>query len=67
MTKGGLVELDGRLFVNAYTGMNGEAKASLNCHVNNIKIHGHSKETVQVNQPVAASNEQAEPTDDFPF
>lgn len=40
LTKGTLVEVCGRISVNAYTGLDGEAKASLNFHVNNIKLHG---------------------------
>src|SRR5258706_6960899 len=39
LTKGSLVELFGRISTNAYTDGKGEAKASLNFHVNNIKIH----------------------------
>ena len=43
ITKGTLVEATGRFYVNAYMGNDGEPKASLNCHVNNIKIHVNSK------------------------
>ncbi len=39
LKKGALVEVTGRIFANAYSGADGAAKASLNCHVNNIKIH----------------------------
>jgi single-strand DNA-binding protein len=44
LTKGALIEVNGRLYVNAYKGTDGEPKASLNCHVNNIKIHSFGKE-----------------------
>src|SRR5579863_3896708 len=37
LTKGTLVELIGRISVSAYNDLEGEAKASLNFHVNNIK------------------------------
>lgn len=40
LTKGTLVELFGRISVNAWVNTNGEAKASLNFHVSNIKLHG---------------------------
>ncbi len=43
LTKGSLVEISGRIYVNAYTGLAGDAKASLNCHVNSIKIHSFGK------------------------
>jgi single-strand DNA-binding protein len=40
LTKGTLVELQGRVGVNAYKSIDGEAKASLTFHVNSIKLHG---------------------------
>ena len=40
LTKGTLVELQGRVGVNAYKGIDGEAKATLTLHVNSIKLHG---------------------------
>ena len=49
LTKGTLVELYGRIGVNAWTNAEGEAKASLNFHVGNIKLHGRAKP-----QPAAA-------------
>ncbi len=45
LTKGTLVECFGRIGVNAYTGKDGEAKASLNFHVNVLKLHGRSNNT----------------------
>src|SRR5687768_5819766 len=45
LKKGSLIELSGRIYVTAYTDLNGNAKGSLNCHVNNIKIHQWSKQT----------------------
>ena len=66
LTKGSLVELQGRIGVNAYTGKDGEAKATLTFHVNTIKLHGSSgtkseapaKTTEPVKEPAA---------DDLPF
>ena len=40
LTKGILVELQGRVGVNAYTSKDGEAKASITFHANTIKLHG---------------------------
>ncbi|MEO6705275.1 MAG: single-stranded DNA-binding protein [Ginsengibacter sp.] len=66
LTKGTLVELQGRIGINAYTGKVGDAKASLTFHVNTIKLHGKAKandETpVMVDAAVAAV-----PADDLPF
>jgi single-strand DNA-binding protein len=44
LTKGSIVELNGRLYLNAYTSHDGEAKATLNCHVNTIKVHHSLKQ-----------------------
>jgi single-strand DNA-binding protein len=72
LTKGSLVELFGRISANAYTDANGEVKASLNFHVNNIKIHmsGGSPVSVDENgklQSTGAGTEITEPIDDLPF
>jgi single-strand DNA-binding protein len=69
LTKATLVEISGRIFVNAYKGPDGEAKASLNCHVNSIKIHAFGKnEMAAVNSEnsVITSNKE-EIADDLPF
>jgi single-strand DNA-binding protein len=42
LTKGSLVECAGRIGVNAWTGKDGDAKATLTFHVNSIKLHGKS-------------------------
>jgi single-strand DNA-binding protein len=63
LKKGSLIEIMGRLTVNAYTDMQGDAKGSLNCHVDSIKIHQQAKaETVQAEAP---KKEEAET--DLPF
>lgn len=71
LTKGSLVEITGRIYVNAYKGADGEAKVSLNCHVNNIKIHSFGKqETTFVNEENSESTSNTnhqEVTDDLPF
>jgi len=69
LTKGTLVELYGRIGVNAYTNLKGEAKATLTFHVNNIKLLGKAKFSeamAKVNEPVQENN-IAEPSDDLPF
>ena len=66
LTKGTLVELQGRVGVNAYIGKDGEAKAILTFHVNTIKLHGglgvKNETTVKTNAEAVAV-----PTDDLPF
>ena len=70
LTKGTVVELYGRIGVNAYTNMQGEAKASLTFHVNNIKLHGGNKGEARKAEPVSSpviAGELTEPLDDLPF
>jgi single-strand DNA-binding protein len=65
LTKGTLVEIDGRIHVNAYLDMKGEARASLNCHVNKITLHAKGN---AVAAPVVAGEPAiTEPMDDLPF
>lgn len=65
LTKGTLVEIYGRISVNAWTNAEGEAKASLNFHVNNIKLHG--KSNAATTETVPAADAITEPVDDLPF
>ncbi|MEP7376816.1 MAG: single-stranded DNA-binding protein [Chitinophagaceae bacterium] len=65
LTKGTLVELYGRISVNGWTNAEGEAKASLNFHVNNIKLHGKSNAATK--ETVPAADAITEPVDDLPF
>ena len=66
LTKGTLVELQGRIGVNAYTSKDGEAKATLTFHVNTIKLHGSVG--VKNETPIKTNAEAvAIPTDDLPF
>lgn len=80
LTKGSLVELYGRISVNAWTNTEGEAKASLNFHVNSIKLHGKPKGAENASETPAAlakskSRKKApvsadaitEPIEDLPF
>ena len=65
LTKGKIVELSGRIGVNAYNNQQGEAKATLTFHVNNFKLYGsaNSKDDVTANDKVAIE----ETADDLPF
>ena len=67
LTKGTLVELFGRIGVNAYKDMQGEPKATLTFHVNNIKLHGKGKPTEAENKTAIAAAEITEPLEDLPF
>jgi len=71
LTKGTLLEINGRIYVNGYVGTDGVAKASLNCHVNNIKIHSfgkHENEFIKEQNSQAISNKSdQEATEDLPF
>jgi len=63
LKKGSLVELSGRLNVNAYKDMQGEARGSLNCHVDSIKIHHQQKAGAE--KPATKEPEPVQ--DDLPF
>ena len=69
LTKGTLVELYGRIGVNAYTNLQGEPKASLTFHVNSIKLHGKSRTKEKQSNTTApvSANEITEPLEDLPF
>ena len=65
LTKSTLVELSGRIGVNAWTNAEGEAKANLTFHVNNIKLHG--KGNAASKESISVANEIKEPIEDLPF
>lgn len=65
LTKSTLVELSGRIGVNAWTNAEGEAKASITFHVDGIKLHGKSNVASKVSLP--AVSEIKEPIEDLPF
>jgi single-strand DNA-binding protein len=69
LTKGTLVELQGRVGVNAYKSIDGEAKASLTFHVNSIKLHGSAKQqTGNENKPDSVTAlQENEKEHDLPF
>jgi single-strand DNA-binding protein len=63
LKKGSLIEIMGRLTIKAYTDMQGEAKGTLNCHVDSIKIHQQAK----TEKAKTESKEKEPATDDLPF
>ena len=67
LKKGTLVEVSGRIYVSAFVSKEGEAKASLNCHVNSIKIHAGPKEVEVIGKPVAIANSNGKGDEDTPF
>ena len=68
LTKGTLVELYGRIGVNAWANTEGEPKAAVTFHVNTIKLHGGGKLSKPENpaRPVYL-NKTAKGDDDLPF
>src|SRR6476620_7869794 len=65
LKKGALVEVSGRVFANAYAGTDGMVKASLNCHVNSVKIHAWPKAETAVS--VTGAEAGSQDPDDLPF
>ena len=66
LTKGILVELSGRIGVDAWNNMQGEAKAALRFHVSTIKLHGRPNRISTDSKPVAVPAGTGA-TDDLPF
>jgi single-strand DNA-binding protein len=71
LTKGSLVECNGRVGANAWTNKEGEVKASLTFHVNSIKIHGKPNGGSNTPAPVVPMNTApaavSEVAEDLPF
>ena len=63
LRKGALVQLFGRLSVSAYTDLQGNAKASLNFHVNSFIVHQQQK----TEEVIPKAADITEPVDDLPF
>ena len=70
LTKGTLVELQGRIGVSAYAGHDGQPKASITLHVNTIKLHGgksqQQHETVPA-EKILVGAAAGDASDDLPF
>ncbi|MET7038438.1 single-stranded DNA-binding protein [Elizabethkingia miricola] len=70
LTKGTLVELTGRVSTRAWVSKDGEARAGLNFHTSNIKLHGGSRRTETVQATAQAENNKFTiqgTEDDLPF
>jgi single-strand DNA-binding protein len=67
LKKGTLVEVIGRIYVTPYVGKDGTAKASLNCHVNSLKIHAWPKDAVSPSTLAETGVNPSPDTDDVPF
>lgn len=68
ITKGAVVEMNGRLSLNAYKDMDGDAKASLNAHINTIKIHHSNTKGSKADTSPPFTNELLDAVkDDLPF
>jgi single-strand DNA-binding protein len=66
LTKGTLVELQGRIGVTGYIAKDGTAKGSLTFHVNTIKLHGKSNPS-NLAPVIPITTPTVEPVDDLPF
>ena len=64
LTKGKFVEVYGRINAGAYMNAQNELKASLNFHVNSIKLHGSLQAAFIEKEQVQQHSEAA---DDLPF
>ncbi|TWI18865.1 single-stranded DNA-binding protein [Sphingobacterium siyangense] len=70
LTKGLLVELTGRVSTRAWVNKDGEARAGLNFHTSQIKLHGggNRAETVQATAQSESNGFTAQGTEnDLPF
>lgn len=65
LKKSALVELYGRVSINAYNDLEGNAKGSLNFHINNIKVLQTTKQ--EATDSIATAESITEPIDDLPF
>jgi single-strand DNA-binding protein len=64
LRKGAIVTIVGRLYCNAYNDLHGNAKASINCHANEIKlVQSKKSEEKTETQPAKLT----EPLKDLPF
>jgi single-strand DNA-binding protein len=69
LKKGALIEVTGRIGINVYNNLQGEAKGSLTLHVNYLKKHAKAKEDAGTGARVVNMNEPPveEPVQDLPF
>ncbi|MES1216833.1 MAG: single-stranded DNA-binding protein [Bacteroidota bacterium] len=65
LTKGTLIEVYGRISLNAWTNKDGEAKGSLNFHVNSLKLHSKGNAAIKDSSQIPSSS--TELNEDLPF
>lgn len=65
LRKGAIVTVSGRLYPRAYNDMQGNPKASINCHADKIKLIQGSKKLETVETTIPA--DLTEPVADLPF
>lgn len=67
LKKGAIVEISGRISASAFMDRVGEPKASLDCHVNSIKVHQFARKAEAAVIPATEETKVTEPADDLPF
>lgn len=71
LRKGAIVEVSGRIGMNVYNNMDGQAVGSLTFHVNNVKVTAYAKREETAEQPQGQYTPQAtgsgSQVDDLPF
>lgn len=67
LQKGVLVEAAGRIGVNAWIDQNGEARASLNIHVQSIHLHSKASKMDEVTSAQDQPADSVEEVDEIPF
>ncbi|MEJ0080835.1 MAG: single-stranded DNA-binding protein [Puia sp.] len=70
LTKGKLIEVGGRMSVDAYTNMQGDAVGKINFHVNLFKLYGKGSAVAsdsEAGQSTKRAGKGNEQTDDLPF
>lgn len=65
LRKGAIVSVSGRIYPRAYQDLQGNPKATINCHADKIKLIQASKNATI--EQVPENIPQTEPVDDLPF
>lgn len=67
LQKGVLVEVSGRVGVNAWKDAKGDPRASLNLHVQNIQLHGKAGKADGTHEQQEQPADSLDEVDDLPF
>lgn len=67
LVKGSVIEVMGRIGVRAYINLQNEAKGTLTCHVQDIKIHSNAKGAGTTSSTNSSVTVPEETPDDLPF